>query len=466
MAASLILLASVLSAVAAGPIAERIAGGAVTTIATYPFAASISYNRLGFGTFTFTCGGSIISSRSILTAAFCVYGDQPNRYRVRVGSLTTGLNGLLHTVDYFTVHSNYNPVTKENDIALIHVFPHILFTSNVQLANFADRSYIPTSNQSVMAIGWGQINHGGALSDSLRRVQLWLVDNNECKRRYSELEGPNVTSNMICASGFDPSGKGQCLGDNGSPILDDRLIIASPVHERIAGGAITTIATYPYAASISYNRLGFGNFVFSCGGSIVSSRAILTAAFCVYKDEITRFRVRVGALSASSAGSVRTVDYIATHPNYNPVTHENDIALVHIYPHLLFSSTIGLGKFADDRYLPRYNQSVWAIGWGQINYGGALSESLRRVQLFLVDSNECNNRYAELNGPRVTSNMICAVGFNPAGRGQCPGDNGSPIVDNDLIIGIYSWSHQCATVRFPGVNTFIAKYSDWIKSQY
>ncbi|XP_032526911.2 trypsin, alkaline B-like [Danaus plexippus] len=225
MAATLILLAGVLSAVAAVPNSERIAGGAITTIATYPSAASISYNRLGFGTFTFTCGGSIVSSRSILTAAFCVHGDQTYRYRVRVGSLTASSNGILHTVDYFTIHPNYNPVTKEHDIALIHVFPHLLFTSNVQLANFPDASYIPMRNQTVMAIGWGQINHGGALSESLRRVQLWLVDNNECRNRYSELEGPNVTSNMICASGYDRSGRGQCLGDNGSPLLDDRLII-------------------------------------------------------------------------------------------------------------------------------------------------------------------------------------------------------------------------------------------------
>ncbi|XP_061385803.1 trypsin, alkaline B-like [Danaus plexippus] len=243
-------------------------------------------------------------------------------------------------------------------------------------------------------------------------------------------------------------------------------VAAVPAPERIAGGAITTIASYPYAASIAYNKLGFGNFIFSCGGSIVSSRAILTAAFCVYNDQINRFRVRVGSLTTISAGSVREIDYIASHPNYNPVTNEHDIALVHVYPHLLFSTNIALGSFADGSYIPRYNQSVWAIGWGQMNHGGALSDSLRRVQLWLVDNNDCRNRYYELEGPRVTPNMICAVGFDPSGRGQCLGDNGSPIIDDGLIIGIYSWSHQCATVRYPGVNTYIPKYSDWIKSQY
>lgn len=75
----------------------------------------------------------------------------------------------------------------------------------------------------------------------------------------------------------------------------------------------------------------------------------------------------MGSLTTMSAGNVREIDYIASHPNYNPVTNEHDIALVHVYPHLLFSTNIALGSFADGSYIPRYNQSVWAIGWGQMN---------------------------------------------------------------------------------------------------
>jgi trypsin len=55
--------------------------------------------------------------------------------------------------------------------------------------------------------------------------------------------------------------------------------------------------------------------------------------------------------------------------------------------------------------------------------------------------------------------MICA---GEDGAGICNGDLGSPLVVNNVLVGIASWGIGCAEDSYPGVYTSIAKVKSFV----
>ncbi|KAJ6011802.1 hypothetical protein N7499_013227 [Penicillium canescens] len=80
-------------------------------------------------------------------------------------------------------------------------------------------------------------------------------------------------------------------------VLSDLLclapLIAQPVNA-IVGGSDASAESAPFAVAISSNP-EFGN-AYTCGGSLISSKTVLTSAYCVDESCATYFKVRVGGL--------------------------------------------------------------------------------------------------------------------------------------------------------------------------
>ena len=92
---------------------------------------------------------------------------------------------------------------------------------------------------------------------------------------------------------------------------------------RILGGETAGTNTWGWAVSLSIN----GNSL--CGGSILSSQWIITAAHCVSTVKASRITVYAGS-NTKYSGQSRIGSTLIVHPSYDSDSKENDIALLQL----------------------------------------------------------------------------------------------------------------------------------------
>ncbi|CAH2229025.1 jg7096 [Pararge aegeria aegeria] len=241
------------------------------------------------------------------------------------------------------------------------------------------------------------------------------------------------------------------------------LTVASafPRQDRIVGGTITSIQTYPFSAVLLFSRNNI-SFRQNCGGSVINNRSMLTAAHCLNGNiNLNNFRVRVGSTNASSGGSVHNSALRILHPQYNQGTLNNDIALLRVSTAFQLGTTVRPAAIIGQNVVIPDNTLIWATGWGWTTpSGNNPSEQLRHVQVRVVPQQRCQRAYT---GFPITAAMICA-GWDQPGRGSCQGDSGSPIVHNNVVIGATSFGQRCADPNFPTVYARVAHFTNWIRS--
>ncbi|XP_039760351.1 trypsin, alkaline A-like [Pararge aegeria] len=206
---------------------SRIAGGELADITKYPFAVALLSN-IESPSFLLGCGGTILTNTAILTAASCFFANeqitQPSSWRARVGSSSLTNGGTLYIISRITTHPLFSMNTLEHNVAVIRTVVAMSFSTAVQPAYIAGGAYRLQRNDEVVAIGWGATSVTGSASPDLRRVQIWVNDQQTCVERYYVLNF-NVTDSMLCAGWLDVGIRGQCLGDNGGPLLHNGVVV-------------------------------------------------------------------------------------------------------------------------------------------------------------------------------------------------------------------------------------------------
>ena len=101
----------------------RIVGGEGATLQTWDWAVSLYINGA-------LCGGSIISSSWVITAAHCVLRVSPSQITVYAGSIQRLSGTQIRSVSSVIVHQSYSSVTFVNDIALLRLSSSLDLTSN------------------------------------------------------------------------------------------------------------------------------------------------------------------------------------------------------------------------------------------------------------------------------------------------------------------------------------------------
>ncbi|XP_028286129.1 plasminogen activator, urokinase b [Parambassis ranga] len=247
---------------------------------------------------------------------------------------------------------------------------------------------------------------------------------------------------------------------------------------KIVGGAVTTVQSHPWNAAIFWQSKSKQK-VFRCGGSLISTCWVLTAAHCFPEgsDGKRCFSVTLGksALSESdpSVEQMFRVEEIYIHEGFDNSegNFNNDIAL------LKLKATTG--KCAKETEwvrtvcLPPPQQSLQPgttceiAGYRKEKQGlWYRSQYLREAQVNLLADNVC--RHKDYYENMITDNMFCA-GRPDWSQDACEGDSGGPLVcevsDRLFLFGVISWGDGCAKEFRPGVYTRVTNYNKWIEEK-
>lgn len=243
---------------------------------------------------------------------------------------------------------------------------------------------------------------------------------------------------------------------------------------RIIGGSdVSPINKYPWVVSITVP--GFNHY---CGGTLVASKYVVTAAHCMWVDEaetqprpVADITVTIGEHDLSQTGEttipekkVAVASYV-NHEDYSkPNTYSNDITVIELAEELDLTVYIPacLAQTGDTTAFD--GKTAQAYGWGaNVADASAYPDILQEVSVPVVTKAQCATDVTNLE-----DGMICAGGV--AGEDTCSGDSGGPLTyesgDQHILIGETSFGPKpCAQANQYGVYGRISYFRTWLESK-
>jgi trypsin len=199
-----------------------------------------------------------------------------------------------------------------------------------------------------------------------------------------------------------------------------------------------------------------------CGGSVIATQWIMTAAHCYPGLTAGDLDVIVGIHDLAGSGGQRLdVAEIVVHPDYSG-RRANDIALLRVETPMT-APVLPLASEADSQL---WDAGVVAtvMGWGATETGAP--SVLHDVAVPIISDADCSSIYGSKVVPDIN---ICAGDLINGGVDRCRGDSGGPLVvpqgTETVAVGIVSWgSKKCGLPNAPGVYTEVGAFTNWIMS--
>ncbi|CAF2134371.1 unnamed protein product [Rotaria magnacalcarata] len=233
---------------------------------------------------------------------------------------------------------------------------------------------------------------------------------------------------------------------------------------RVTGGLSANDHSFPWVVNVvNYKSLR------SCGGAIIGSNTILTAAHCIV-DEPKFLTVIAGAstlFGRLNLFNYYAVSHVILHPNYVSCC-DYDVAIIKLKKKLKRSDMINSICLPNENDQALEDDTIALIaGWGGKYRTGELnafsSFHLKQGLVYIKSNNYCKHIFASFD----EEDEICATNTydNVDSR---EGDSGGPLMvlnktdDRWYLLGVTSHGVNAETIK-PGVYSSILTKLDFIK---
>ena len=156
---------------------SKIVGGQETLQHQFPWQVGLTgpRSRRPF------CGGSILTSRTVLTAAHCVRWKEVGEVVVVAGDHDhqAGEGEVRQAVCGVRLHPAYNSLDNNHDLALLTLCQPLQWRMEVQPVCLPPPDLTPPG-LSATVTGWGSLHSGGPQPDKLQAVNVTSIANTEC----------------------------------------------------------------------------------------------------------------------------------------------------------------------------------------------------------------------------------------------------------------------------------------------
>uniref|UniRef100_A0A673CK53 Peptidase S1 domain-containing protein n=1 Tax=Sphaeramia orbicularis TaxID=375764 RepID=A0A673CK53_9TELE len=224
---------------------------------------------------------------------------------------------------------------------------------------------------------------------------------------------------------------------------------------------VTDVGSAFSQVSLQFDSYSDGLFYHICGGTIIDSFHILTAAHCILSMDAHLYRAVVGEHNLyeyDGSEEFLPVERIVVHPGWNgDLAKGNDIAILRLASPVYDNGYVAIANLPyPDQTLP-HGFTCYITGWGLMD-----CELKHRFSIHTICSQP------EWWGSIALKTMVCAGGDGIISG--CQGDSGGPLncfTDGAWRVhGVVSYgpSGRCNQVKKPTVFTRVSSFQDWMYS--
>ncbi|CAK1549508.1 unnamed protein product [Leptosia nina] len=191
---------------------------------------------------------------------------------------------------------------------------------------------------------------------------------------------------------------------------------------RIIGGGNSKLGNNPHLGGLVITLTNGRTSV--CGSSLISNTRAVTAAHCWWdgRNQARQFTVVLGSLRLFSGGTRVNTNNVVMHPQWNPNTLTNDVAVITIN-RVNFNNNIQSINLASGS---NAFVGTWAVaaGYGATSdsqSGISTSTVQKHISLKVISVAECRRTFSF-----ITDSILCVE--TQGGRAStCGGDSGGPL---------------------------------------